>query len=211
MSMNLREVLAIPAGGGKTTLCQDPYYLDVDAMYSLEEAQETYDRINAELQRRANKRPPISSSVIEDHKKRISEYRGPARCLLIHSLEVAHQSGLEVKGVLVPAQPLHEHCINERATSGKWFARESRDNLIKQCRKFGLQPTFYSNWEILQQFVLSVRQDDTDPGTRSTSLGASSSDSESPKSKNEMSSDEENLISILSSAVGCELENNWRE
>ncbi len=64
MASGLRYVIAMPCGGGKTTTCDDEYYLDVDAMYDLNETQTTYDRMNKRLQAMAKNHSRLPMDVI---------------------------------------------------------------------------------------------------------------------------------------------------
>lgn len=60
---SLKYVVVIPSGGGKTTLSEDPIFLDIDYFYNLRETQSTYDRIELELQERSISKKPIGLKV----------------------------------------------------------------------------------------------------------------------------------------------------
>ena len=152
---NLKSVIVIPAGGGKTSLAsKGTDLLDIDALYHLTETQSTYDRINQQLQHRAKNRDPIPNFVGTELKERISSYSGPCTCLLAHTVAIAEQTGLELLCVYLPEEELHEKAIAARADSGQWFARTNRSVVYRECNKRGNNRTeSYAVWAELADSV----------------------------------------------------------
>lgn len=204
MAKQLQYVVVIPAGGGKTTLSQkhEHVFLDVDALYNLRETESTYDRMNAELRRRASIKQPVPVTAAAELRARIQKYAGQACCLLVHSVSVAEASGLKVLSILVPSAELHQSSILDRDNTGRWFARENATCLIEDCQQKSLQLTRYSNWKELADIVAALLR--SLPKKKVTEPIVSAVVIETPSSSvQEQERDEALLLSLCSIAVGC--------
>ena len=212
MSTGLRYVIAMPCGGGKTTICDDEYYLDVDAMYTLRETQTTYDRMNGQLQTIARDCAKLPMDVISEHQERLKAYEGSAECLLVHSLDVAKLGGLHLKAVLVPSVELHEQSIASRAELSKWIARKNRASLLSQCTHHGESFKMYDTWAELEATLKDMRGDESLSGSllRKDSHVTSESLTKPPEITR-MNEDEERLLYLVASGLGCEFEEDVKK
>ena len=207
MASGLRYVIAMPCGGGKTTTCDDEYYLDVDAMYTLNETQTTYDRMNNRLQSMAKDNSKLPMDVISEHQERLKNYEGDAECLLVHSLDVAKLGGLYLKAVLIPSEELHERSIANRAELSKWIARENRATLITQCAHHGESFKMYKSWAALEVILDSLRDEGIMIGSLSRKDSHVSTEPlTKPSTVAEARGDEELLLHLVASGLGCPFE-----
>lgn len=79
---SLKYVVVIPSGEGKTTLSEDPIFLDFGYFYNLRKTQSTHGRIELELQERSISKKPIGLKV--SHFRKInSSLFGILGCLSI--------------------------------------------------------------------------------------------------------------------------------
>lgn len=194
----LQYVLVIPAGGGKTTLCSNPNFLDIDTLYTLQETQSTYDRINSELVLRARLKPLIPSMTIDDLRQRISEYKGTAVCLLVHTIAVAHQSGLMLKGVYIPSEELHEKAIGSRGDTGLWFARRNRLVMLEECLRGDVKGRMYGTWSELWEAIEETKLFGS--LENGASRGEEVTDTQEITGRPD---DESHHMNVLTSAIGC--------
>ena len=207
MATGLRYVIAMPCGGGKTTTCNNEYYLDVDALYTLHEAQTTYDRMNNRLQAMARGHAKLPMDVISEHQERLKNYEGDAECLLVHSLDVAKLGGLHLKAVLIPSEKLHEQSIASRAQLSKWIARKNRANLISQCSHYGQSFKTYDTWAALEVILKDLREEETAMGSLSRKDShVSNEPANKPSSVVKARQDEELLLHLVASGLGCTFE-----
>lgn len=207
MAAGLRHVIAMPCGGGKTTTCNDEYYLDVDALYTLNETQTTYDRMNKRLQALAQNCSKLPMDVIFEHRERIKTYEGKAECLLVHSLDVAKLGGLHVEAILVPSEELHEEAIASRAELSKWIARKNRASLILQCAHHGESFKMFNNWEALEVILQGLREDWDQSGDvprRDSHVSTEFAVKLSEVTKGRQ--DEGLLLHLVASGLGCTFE-----
>lgn len=215
MSTGLRYVIAVPCGGGKTTTCSDPYYLDIDTLYTLEESQTTYDRMNIRLQNLAQTHSKLPNEVLAEHRERIRKYEGRAQCLLVHSLDVARLGGLQLKAVLVPSKRLHEESISGRAELSKWIARRNRVGLIEQCARLGQAYEEYGSWTKLEYLLQDLRDED-DEGLFLGGMARKDSAVSRPDVDGKVEEgstgreDEEALLFLVASGLGCRFEEEVR-
>jgi hypothetical protein len=209
MATGLRYVIAMPCGGGKTTTCDDGYYLDIDAMYTLRETQTTYDRMNNRLQTMAKNHSKLPMDVISEHQERLQNYEGNAECLLVHSLDVAKLGGLHLKAILVPSEELHEQSIASRAELSKWIARRNRATLISRCAHYGESFKMYDTWATLEAILKDLRDVDslTESPSRKDSL-FSAEPTIKPSAIIKAREDEEFLLHLVASGLGCPFEEN---
>jgi hypothetical protein len=207
MATGLRYVIAMPCGGGKTTTCDDEYYLDVDAMYTLSETQTTYDRMNKHLQTMAESNSKLPMDVISEHQERLRNYEGDAECLLVHSLDVAKLGGLCLKAVLIPSEELHEWSIANRAELSKWIARKNRATLISQCAHHGESFKVYKTWAALEVILDSLRDEGIMIGSLSRKDSHVSTEPlTKPSTVMKARGDEELLLHLVASGLGCQFE-----
>lgn len=207
MTTGLRYVIAMPCGGGKTTTCDDEYYLDIDAMYTLRETQTTYDRMNNRLQTMAKARSKLPMDVISEHQERLKNCEGDAECLLVHSLDVAKLGGLHLKAVLIPSEELHEQSIANRAELSKWIARKNRATLISQCAHYGESFRMYDTWAALEAILKDLRDQDSLMGNLSRKDShVSSEPTIQPSAAMKARGDEELLLHLVASGLGCPFE-----
>ena len=207
MATGLRYVIAMPCGGGKTTTCDDEYYLDIDAMYALNETQTTYDRMNKRLQTMAEGRSKLPMDVISEHQERLKNYEGDAECLLIHSLDVAKLGGLHLKAVLIPSEELHEQSIANRAELSKWIARRNRANLMSQCDHYGESFKTYDTWTALEAILGDLRDEGILMGSLSRKDShVSTEPTIKPSAITKVRKDEELLLHLVASGLGCKFE-----
>lgn len=207
MATGLRYVIAMPCGGGKTTTCNDGYYLDVDAMYTLNETQTTYDRMNKCLQTMAETHSKLPMDVISEHRERLENYEGDAECLLVHSLDVAKLGGLHLKAVLIPSEELHEQSIASRVELSKWIARTNRANLISQCAQYGQSFKTYDTWAALEVILRDLREEETAMGSLSRKDShVSNEPAIKPSGVVKARQDEELLLHLVASGLGCTFE-----
>lgn len=204
MSSSLRYVVVIPAGGGKTTLSQreEQAFLDVDALYNLRETNSTYDRMNAELERRAAVQEPVPISVAAEFRGRIANYKGPACCLLLHSVTLAEVSGLQMLAALIPSPELHKISTADRDTMGKWFAYQNVKCLERKCQQRQSKISRYSNWAELDQIVQNLLA--VLPVARQR-LQRSELDAV-VLTREQQDNDEALLLGLCTLAVGCDFE-----
>ena len=207
MATGLRYVIAMPCGGGKTTTCNDEYYLDIDAMYTLNETQTTYDRMNECLLTMSEARSKLPMDVISEHRERLKNYEGDAECLLVHSLDVAKLGGLHLKAVLLPSEELHEQSITSRAELSKWIARKNRANLISQCAQYGQLFKTYDTWAALETILKDLREEETAMGSLSRKDShVSNEPAIKPSAVVKARQDEELLLHLVASGLGCTFE-----
>ena len=207
MATGLRYVIAMPCGGGKTTTCDDGYYLDVDAMYTLHEAQTTYDRMNKRLQSMAKNHSKLPMDVISEHQERLKNYEGNAECLLVHSLDVAKLGGLHLKAVLIPSEELHEQSIASRAELSKWIARKNRATLLLRCAHYGQLFKMYDTWAALEAILKYLRDEETAMGSLSRKDShVSTEPTIKPSAVMKARGDEELLLHLVASGLGCPFE-----
>lgn len=204
MATGLRYVIVMPCGGGKTTTCDDEYYLDVDAMYTLRETQTTYDRMNNRLQAMTRNRSKLPMDVMSEHQERLKNYEGDAECLLVQSLDVAKFGGLHLKAVLVPSEELHEQSIANRAELSKWIARRNRANLISQCVHHGESFRMYDTWAALEAILKDLRDQESLMGSLSRKDShVSTEPTIKPSAVIKARGDEELLLHLVASGLGC--------
>lgn len=207
----LRYVIAVPCGGGKTTTCSDPYYLDVDSLYTLRESQTTYDRMNTRLKDLAQTHSQLPSKVLAEHRSRIKNYEGRAQCLLVHSLDVAKLGGLQLKAVLVPSARLHEESISGRAELSKWIARKNRTGLMEQCARLGQAYEEYGSWTKLECLLQDLRDEDDEGlflggmARKDSAVSRPEGDGKAGES-GRVGEDEEALLFLVASGLGCRFE-----
>jgi hypothetical protein len=207
MATGLRYVIAMPCGGGKTTTCNDDYYLDVDAMYTLRETQTTYDRMNKSLQNMAKNQTKLPLEVISEHQERLKSYEGDSECLLVHSLDVAKLGGLHLKAVLIPSEELHEQSIADRANLSKRIAKKNRETLISQCAQHGESFKVYKSWAALERILDSLRDEGIMIGSLSRKDSHVSSEPlTKPPTVTKARGDEELLLHLVASGLGCQFE-----
>lgn len=207
MASGLRYVIAMPCGGGKTTTCDDEYYLDVDAMYTLSETQTTYDRMNERIQTMAESDSKLPMDVILEHQERLRNYEGDAECLLVHSLDVAKLGGLYLKAVLIPSEELHERSIANRAELSKWIARKNRATLISQCAHHGESFKVYKTWKALEVILDNLRDEGIMIGSLSRKDSHVSTEPlTKPSTVTKARGDEELLLHLVASGLGCQFE-----
>jgi hypothetical protein len=204
MATGLRYVIAMPCGGGKTTTCNDDYYLDVDAMYTLRETQTTYDRMNKSLQNMAKNQTKLPLEVISEHQERLKSYEGDSECLLVHSLDVAKLGGLHLKAVLIPSEELHEQSIADRAELSKWIARKNRATLLSRCAHYGQPFKMYDTWAALEAILKDLRDEECAMGSLSRKDShVSTEPTIKPSAAMKAQGDEELLLHLVASGLGC--------
>ncbi|GAB7332600.1 hypothetical protein MBLNU13_g04371t2 [Cladosporium sp. NU13] len=197
----------MPCGGGKTTTCNDEYYLDIDALYTLHEAQTTYDRMNERLESMAKAHSKLPMDVISEHQERLRDYEGDAECLLVHSLDVAQLGGLHLKAVLIPSQELHEQSITNRVELSKWIARKNRANLISQCAHYGESFKTYGTWAALEAILRDLRSEESVMGSLSRKDSHVTAELMiKPSAVMKAREDEELLLHLVASGLGCKFE-----
>jgi hypothetical protein len=207
MATGLRYVIAMPCGGGKTTTCNNEYYLDVDALYTLHEAQTTYDRMNNRLQAMARGHAKLPMDVISEHQERLKNYEGDAECLLVHSLDVAKLGGLHLKAILIPSEGLHEQSIANRAELSKWIARKNRATLISQCAHYGESFRMYNTWAALEAILKDLKDEESAMGSLSRKDShVSTEPTMKPSAVMKARGDEELLLHLVASGLGCKFE-----
>lgn len=207
MPSNLRFAIAIPSSGGKTTL-SDTFpatFLDVDRFYNLRESPPLWNAMNHEIYRRTQVKERAPISVAIDLRERIGRYRGPASCLLVHSIAAAEESHLSILGVLVPSEELHSIAMDDRNDISKWFAMMNSECLVLQAKEKRIKLRRYDDWEELREIIEElVPPMNREIGMNPHSLDNACSDEEVTDEARDL--DMHRLLALCTTATGCEFE-----
>jgi hypothetical protein len=151
---NLYAVI-VPAGGGKTSLCEYKGYLDVDAIAG---SHAIYNKIISERRQALNNcapNPSSNSRWFELMRETLDRFKRPEPVIvLVHSEETAAEIGARICGAFLPTKKLHAEGKKDRTQIGRLLCDDTYDT-IQHCTR-SVEVAKYKSWGELDFFTAYV-------------------------------------------------------